>query len=421
MLVLVGLLLAGLIGAACSDDDAPVEEAPAPAASEVAEPGVEPDPSAEAPAPTGNVLEGAVAEYAAGVDYFPDKAAVAYAQNFAVEYFENYKVVTVAEPVPGGAPESYVLVQRGTPAPALTGALEGAALIEVPVASIFSGATTHLPFLVELDVVDRLTGVGSAGLIHAEPVLARVASGAPIEYAVAGAVDTEAVIEAAPDVLISVGVNDEAYPTLQAAGVAVVSGTEWLEPSPLGRAEWVKYVALFVNREAEAEAAFASIEQAYLELVSLAAAVAERPTVMTGVLFDGVWYAAGGDSFVAQLLQDAGAAYVWADNRDAGSIPLDFEAQLERAQDAEFWINVSLFWSRVSDAAAEDSRYESFDAYQSGNVWNYTRIENAGGGLEYFERGVSRPDLVLADLLKVFHPELVPEHELIWYEQLPAE
>ena len=413
VLMLAGLLLVGLIGAACNDsnDGTSVAE----------EPAIESEPSATAPAPSANALDGAVAEYAAGVDYFPEKVSVAYAENFTVEYFDNYKVVTVAQPVPGGEPESYVLVQRGTPAPELSGALAGAAAIEVPVESIFSGATTHLPFLVDLGVVDRLTGVGSASLIHAEPVLARVASGAAIEYAAAGPVDAETVIETAPEVLISVGVDDEAYPILQGAGVAVVSGTEWLEPTPLGRAEWIKYVAVFFNREGEAEARFATIERAYLDLVSRAAAVAKRPTVMTGVLFDGVWYAAGGGSFVARLLDDAGAAYVWAENGDAGSIPLDFESQLEQAQDAEFWINVSLFWSTVSDAAAEDSRYESFEAYQTGNVWNYSRIQNAGGGLEYFERGASRPDLVLADLLKVFHQDLVPEHALIWYEQLPAE
>ena len=454
-LLVAGLLLGSVIAVACGDDDrnAAVVE-PEPAASETAggdeasavavaapseadksketppavadaladEPAaIEPvEESVPSPAPRANVLSGS-AEYAEGVDYFPEKLSIAHAKNFGVEYFANYKVVTVPEPTPGGAAETYVLVQRGTPAPPLTGPLTGAAVIEVPVESIFMGSTTPLPFLVDLDVVDRLTGVASAGLIHAEPVLERIEAGAVVEYAAGGEVDAEAVIEAVPAMLMTEGLEHPTYPILREAGVAVVAGTEWLEPSPLGRAEWLKYVAVFFNREAAAARLFASIEESYAELAELGAGVVQRPRVMTGLMFEGVWYAAGGDSFVARLLRDAGADYVWADNNDTGSLPLDFEVHLERAQDAAYWVNVSLFWRSVADAAAEDARYERFAAYQSGQVWNYTRIQNESGGLEYFERGVSRPDLVLADLLKIFHPDLVPEHTFIWYEQLPAE
>ena len=294
-LLVAGLLLGSVIAVACGDDDrnAAVVE-PEPAASETAggdeasavavaapseadksketppavadaladEPAaIEPvEESVPSPAPRANVLSGS-AEYAEGVDYFPEKVSVAHAKNFGVEYFANYKVVTVPEPTPGGAAETYVLVQRGTPAPPLTGPLTGAAVIEVPVESIFMGSTTPLPFLVDLDVVDRLTGVASAGLIHAEPVLERIEAGAVVEYAAGGEVDAEAVIEAAPAMLMTEGLEHPTYPILRAADVAVVAGTEWLEPSPLGRAEWLKYVAVFFNREAAAARLFASIEE----------------------------------------------------------------------------------------------------------------------------------------------------------------
>ena len=376
--------------------------------------------AAPPPAPVGNVLEGEVAEYVAGVDYFPDKATLTHAAGFSVRYIDHYKVVSVPEPFPGGEPETYVLVQRGTPSPSLSGELAAAQLIQVPIRSMFSGSTTHLPALQELGVLHVLTGVSSHGLVVSPAIRERIAVGAVVEYAPTFQIDAELVIAEAPEILMTSGFADPTHQVLSDAGVTLVANTEWLESSPLARAEWIKYVALFSNREAAAEAFFAKIVQRYEALQAAVKELGSRPSVQTGFVFGGIWYASGGDSYVARLLADAGAGYVWADNDQATAIQLDLEAQLDRAQDAEFWLDVSVFWTSLEDALSEDSRYAEFSAFQSGNVWNPTRIVGEGGGLDFYERGVTRPDLVLSDLIKIFHPELLPDHEMVWYERLPS-
>ncbi|MEM9748501.1 MAG: ABC transporter substrate-binding protein [Actinomycetota bacterium] len=262
--------------------------------------------------------------------------------------------------------------------------------------------------------------MSSLGFVSSQAVLDR--SGDLIEYASEGALDTEVALTAGADVLMTGGTEDEAHQVLRDAGLAVVANAEWLEPTPLGRAEWIKYMSVLFNEEAAATEQFEAVEADYDAVVALAADVpeGERPSVMTGADFGGTFFAAGGDSYVAKLIADAGGAYVWSDNTDTGSLELDLETQLERAGDAEIWINGSTSWTSLGGMLEEEPRYGEFAAQQSGEVWVYNKIQNENGGVDYFERGVTRPDLVLADLLKIFHPELAEDHNFEWYQQVPA-
>lgn len=425
------LLAAAALVAACGDDEPPppaagatpqTQEQPAPADSQAAPeaPAGADDPAAVAPAaPATNLLDGAVTDFDAAIDYFPEKATITHAANFTVAYHGNYKVLTALHPSPGAGPETYVLVQRGTPSPELQGDLANATVVEVPIASIFSESTTHLPFLEELGVLDTLTGVANAGFISSEAVLARIAAGQVTEYAPTFELNSELVIERDPDVLMTGGSEDPLYEGLRNAGIAVVANAEWLEPTPLGRAEWLKYMAVFYNREAMAESAFDAIVRGYEELRALTGDLADRPTVMTGFVFGGTWFATGGAGFMAQLIRDAGGDYIWSDDTGTEAIELDLEAQLDRGRDADLWLNVSAFWATLDDALAEDPRYAEFDAFTRGDVWNPTAVVNEAGANEFWELGVSRPDLILADLIRIIHPDLLPDHEPRWYLRLP--
>lgn len=125
----------------------------------------------------------------------------------------------------------------------------------------------------------------------------------------------------------------------------------------------------------------------------------------------------GGRSYVARFLADAGAAYLWTDDETTGSIPLDFETVFERAADADFWLNPGS-WTSRAEAAAADKRYTQFRAYQTGAMYNNNARLNENGGNDYREGGLANPDVVLADLVKIFHPELLPDHELFYYRKL---
>jgi iron complex transport system substrate-binding protein len=209
----------------------------------------------------------------------------------------------------------------------------------------------------------------------------------------------------------------DAHPKLLEAEVKVAMNSEYMETSPLGRAEWIKFIAMFFNREADADAIFGEMAQQYEALAAEAAGVTEKPTVFTGAPYGDTWYMPGGGSYVAKYLSDAGAEYLWADDESTGSIPLDFESVYERAADADYWLNTSS-WMSIDDALAADARYGEFAALKNGMMYNNNARVNENGGNDYWESGVDNPHLVLADLIKILHPDLVPDHEFVYYRQL---
>lgn len=409
-------LLLALTLAACAPASTPTE-APAPAESPA------PQPTQAAPvieAPAQNLTDGCIPEgqFSAEVDYFPEKADLQYTEGFSIEYHNYYKVITVHTPWPGASESlQYALVQCGAPAP--EGFLEEQ-IIEVPVQSIVTMSTTYLPFLDELGLLDKLVGLDDATYVSNPTVLKMAEEGKLTMLGYGSGVNVEQALDLAPDLIMTYGSGApeyDAHPVLIQAGLKVAINAEWLDTSPLGRAEWGKFIAAFFNKEADAEALFAEKVQKYEELKALAAGVTERPTVFTASAYQGTWNVPGGNSFTAAFLKDAGAEYLWADDTSTGSLPLAFEAVFEKAKDADFWVNVGFVFS-LDDLKAMDARYADFAAFQNGNVWNNDAKTSPAGGNDYYESAVAYPEIVLADLIKIFHPELLPDHELVYYRQL---
>ncbi len=371
--------------------------------------------SAQAQGPTTNLRTGCVENYDPSVDYFPEKATVQMAENFTVEYFNNYKLVTVLHPWMGADPATYVLVQCGTPAPDLGG---DANVIEVPGTTLVSMSTTYLPFIVDLGLLDDLVGLDDSNTVSTPAVREKIDAGQLVTVGSGPSVNVEAVLDLDPSLIMTYGSgypDYDAYPALIEAGLPVVLNAEYKEISPLGRAEWLKYIALFYNKEAAGEALFDAIAAQYADLVALTADLEERPTVFVNSPWEGTWYMAGGNSYVAKLLADAGADYLWADDESTGSLYLDFETVFEHAVDADFWVNAGSNWLSLDDALAEDERFEKFAAFQNGNVWGNNKAMNDFGGNDYWEGGVANPQLVLADLIAIFYPDLLPDHEFVYY------
>lgn len=369
-------------------------------------------------APTTNRTDGCLESFDPTVDYFPAKITLTETQSFTVEYHKHYKVVTVLTPWQGAPePARYVLVQCGAPVP------EGFAeseIIEVPVMRVVTMSTTNLPFLEQLGVLDRLVGVDDTTYVNNPTVLQMAAEGKLASIGYGANVNVEQALELDPDLIVtySSGSPDyDAHPKLLEAGLKVALDAAWLERSPLARTEWGKFLALFFNHEALAEESFAATHARYTELASLAAQSSVMPTVFTDTEYQGTWYLPGGQSYAARFLADAGANYLWSDDPATGSVPLAFEAVFDRAQAADVWLNVG-FVNTLEELLAADARYADFAAFQAGQVWNNNARVNANGGNDYYESAVAHPDVVLADLIKIFHPELLPDHELVYYRQL---
>lgn len=375
--------------------------------------------SSSSAALTANLSDGCVDEYDAAVDYFPEKVSVEYA-SFEVEYFNNYKLVTVNDPWLGANQSyQYVLVQCGTPAPE---AYSDLPVIEIPVDSIISLSTTYLPQLETLGLLDRLVGIDSTLWTTTESVRERIAAGDVIEVGSGTTINVELVLDLEPGLIMaySIGMPEyDTHPVLEEAGLPVVLNGDFVEQDPLGRTEWLKFMALFFNKDGEAQSQFAQIVEEYNEVAALAASVEEQPTAFLSSVYNGTWWMAGGESYMARLLEDAGADYLWAGTGTVGSEPVAFETVLDVAVDADYWVNPdNSFWFTVEDVLASDERYAEFAALQSGNLYNNNAIVNENGGNAFYESGAANPHILLKDLVKIFHPDLLPEHELVYYRQV---
>ncbi|MBE7434202.1 MAG: ABC transporter substrate-binding protein [Anaerolineales bacterium] len=408
---LILTLLIGLL-AACSPQAAPMVDS--------AQTEIPADEAASAISPEHNLTDSCVieGEFDASVDYFPEKATLTHTNGFSVEYFNNYKVVTVKTPYPGAAESiQYVLVQCGTPAP--EGFLDEQ-IINIPVQTVVIMSTSYLPFLDELGLLDRLVGLDDATYVSNPAVLKMAEEGKLAMIGYGSGVNVEQALELSPELILTYGSGApdyDAHPVLIEAGLKTVVNAEWLETTPLGRTEWGKFIAVFFNKEADAQTLFAKTVERYSEYAAVVASATERPTVFTASDYQGIWSMPGGNSFAAAFFKDAGADYLWADDTSTGSLPLAFEAVFEKAQGAEYWVNVGYFFT-LDDLLAADARYADFNAYQSGNIWNNDARISPNGGNDYYESAVAHPELVLADLIKIFHPELLPDHELVYYRQL---
>lgn len=398
------------------DDSAESSATPTTAPTSI--PTEEPTADPAAAAPTANLTEGCVETYVEDIDYFPQKAEITHSNGFSIDYFNNYKVVTVHSPYPGAEEvATYVLVQCGTAVPE---GFEDAVIIETPVQRFVAMSTTYLPHLPTLNAVDKLVGLDSLDFASTTAVRERIDAGEITEVGFGAEVNIEQVLDLEPDLVMtySSGSADfDAQPKLEEAGITVVVNSDYLDTTPLGQAEWAKFLAAFFNQEATAEAWFDEITTEYNALADLAAGAAEKPSVFLNTPFEGTWYMAGGQSYVAHLLADANADYVWGEDPSDTTLFLDFETVYDQAQAADFWLNIG-FVASLADLTAVDERFADFTAYQSGNVYNNDARTNAFGGNDYYEGGAANPHWVLADLIKIFHPALLPDHELVYYRQM---
>ncbi|MGO3326197.1 ABC transporter substrate-binding protein [Gordonia sp. (in: high G+C Gram-positive bacteria)] len=360
-----------------------------------------------------------ITDFDADTDYFPDKSTITDASGLAIDYHKSYQVVTVKEPSPGAAPASYVLVRCGAPAPKLDGALADAPAVQIPIRTMYSGSTTHLPAMVALDAADTVTGVSSADYVSTPEIRSRIDAGKVKQYADGGVPNVERVIAAHPDVLVSDGYEDASLPKLQRAGITVLSDADWLENGPLGRAEWIKFFAALTGREKKAAEVFGQVKRDY-NAVTAKVANAPETSVLLGGVENGAWTMAAGGSYFGRIVRDARGQYPWAGDQSTGSAHLSIESVIDRSRNADAWLLSDMTVNSLPELYRQDERYRVF-ARPAKRAWNSTKAVSETGGNDYFERGVLRPDLVLGDVAAILHPDMFPGHDFTFYRHLPAE
>lgn len=342
-----------------------------------------------------------------------------YARNFSIARLDTHKEITVRNTWVGSGERAqiYALVPRDAELPKLP---RGAIVVRTPVQRLAIMATVFLGPIRDLDLYDSLIGLAYLDYANDEKAHERVASGEAKVIQSGTAMDVESMLMLQPDLILTSTTGNptfDVHPQMLRAGLPVVVTAGYMESHPLARTEWIKFLAAFYDKEAEAEAIFNGIADRYEGLVALASNAKTRPTVFSSAPYSGVWHIPGGLSYSALAFKHAGADYLWSDNRSLGGVPLDVEVILQKAADADFWLNPSHYASQ-RELLAADQRFMGFRALREGRVFNNTVRVNEHGGNDIFERGVSHPEEVLADLIKIFHPELLPEHEFVFYENL---
>lgn len=411
-----------IVLAACGGAPATSDDATAGSSSGAATDTTESTEEPEAVAADGNLTDGCIEEFSPDTDYFPAKASFEHASGVSVTYENSYKVVEVTT-LAGEEPQRYVLLQCGADEPELTGDLRNAQLIEVPVKSAITLTTTNLPHFTELDATETVTGVGVAAFVATPEILERTKSGDIKEFAGAeGQPKQEAIIGEQPDLLVMDAFGEtivEDANRFADAGVPTVLNADFNEQELLGRAEWLKFTSLFLNAEATATEVFDEIAGEYERVAAAAAEADETPTVFANTPFEGTWFTPGGKSFFASAVRDANGKYVFEKDKSTFSLELDIETVLDKAGDADIWLQAGSVQGTLKDLAKTDPRFKEFAAFKNGQVWAYDKALSPGGGNAYFETGYTRADVVLSDLVKILHPEVLPDHELVYFGQVP--
>lgn len=342
---------------------------------------------------------------------------ISHASNFIIEKRQSYTLIEIITPYKNADKGlRYVLYPRNTEKPHI----EADAFIPVPIQSIVCTSTTHIPLLDYLGETDKLVGFPTTDYISSKKMRNRIDSGYVTELGIDNAINIEKLIELNPELVMAYTMSSDfgQFNKIQEAGIPVLINAEYMELDPLGRAEWIKLAALLFCKEEKADSVFNMIETEYSTTLQKVEKLKNYPSVMSGSMYSDTWYLPGGRNYAAKILSDAGFKYLWKHDTTASFLALSYEVVLDKANKADYWIGASNFKS-LKEMKEANERYSFFNPFTASTVYSYDKRIGAKGGSEFLELGYLRPDLILKDLVKIGHPEILPNHELFFYYKLP--
>jgi iron complex transport system substrate-binding protein len=331
------------------------------------------------------------------------KQEIKYAKGFEIHSYEEFKIITVFDPWnPPDTLASYCITNDKN-----IRFSECDFRIVIPLNRVVCLSSTSIAMMNLINEGKRITACSDSKLIYDSILYNRYLDGKIEDLGNTQIVNAEMVISHSPDIVMKYiyGTKEMVDEKIIEAAIPIAFNLEFMENHPLGRAEWIKFVGAFFEKDEMADSIFNSIEKEYRRLVKLCSEQEIKPTVLDGSSYKGVWYAAGGQSYSAKMYADAGAEYYWCSDSNKGSIPVSFEIIIDKQADADYWFGPST--GKREELLNIDSRYTKLKSFRNGNVFFFGKRVNPNGGLDYFESGVTRPDKVLKDLIWVFHPELL--------------
>lgn len=338
----------------------------------------------------------------------------AYAKGYTVKYLpDNIRLVDLHDPQKESSNTfHYALVPKGTKPADIPADYT---VIETPVDKVICMTSLQLSNFINLKACDHVVGITSTRHLFNKEMNESLKSGKTVKIGIEGNFDNELIMSMNPGVIFISPFKRGGYDTMREIGIPLVPHLGYKEMTPLGQAEWIKFVGMFIGQEAEANVKFAAIEKRYNELKEMAANVKKRPVVFSGEIRGGNWYAVGGKSFLAELFRDAGADYFLKDDPRSGGVTLDFETVYSQAESADFWRIVNSYDGTFTYDALKslDPRYADFRAFREKGVVYCNMREKP-----FYESMPMEPEVVLEDLIHAFHPSLLPDYKPTYYERL---
>jgi len=339
------------------------------------------------------------------------KTKIRYAKGFSISHFANYTQIIVRNPWDSiHILEKYILVDRNAEMPAN---LPEGVIVKVPVQRAAICSSVHIGMWNQLGKINDVVAVCEPKYIDFEVIKKGLASGKIIDLGMATSINIEKLVAIAPDVLVVSPYENNTHDRFKNSGIAVIKDASYMEESPLGRSEWIKFEAAFTGEDALAEKIFNDIEKRYQSLCTQVLRTKNRPTVFTEKKFGDSWYISGGNSYIGRFLKDAGANYMWADMKNAGSVPLSFEKVFTKAINADYWLikyNDSQSNLTYKQLATEYELYANFKAFKKKNIFAMNSAT-----CPFYEESPMEPDVVLADLVSIFHPEIMLDYKPKYY------
>ena len=292
--------------------------------------------------------------------------------------------------------------------------------IQVPVNNVVLLQTAYSAYFKFCDATSSILGIADSKYVFDKDLNRKIEQGIIQEIGSPEQLNIELITKINPEIVIGTGfpnIPNKNAVLLERLGIPTLLFSDWMETELLGRAEWVKLISILTGREALAAKKFRIIENKYKLLCQTASLANSKPLIMYNMPYKGTWYMPGGYSYIANTLKDAHGSYTWHDDTHTGGIQLDFETVFVTGLKADIWINPGLATS-LQDITGVDSRLASFRPVQQSLVYNNNKRTNQKGANDYWESGLVNPHIILADLIAIIHPGLLPEHDLFYYQKL---
>jgi iron complex transport system substrate-binding protein len=338
---------------------------------------------------------------------------IRYALGFTVTPCDGYTKVEVHDPwSEKKLLQRYLLVPRGN---ALPDAMPAGTVVRVPLQNIVVYAAIHAAVLDELGVIDNVTGVCESRYIKIPAVSNRINAGLIQDLGKSTSPNIEKMIESGTEVVIASPFDNGSYGAVEKTGIPIIECADYMEADPLGRAEWIKFIGLLTGKHERADSLFRETETNYLKIKALAENVTSRPKLMTELKYGSTWYVSGGESYMARIFDDARADYIFRYLPGTGGVPLNFETVLDKAIHADIWL---IHYNRDDEMTYQALRsdyapYDRFDPFRNRRIFGCNTNYSS-----YYEEVPIHPDYLLAELIAILHPNLLPDHKFRYFTPL---